>query len=343
MGEGTYAAIFVGAMQSAAFVIHDLRTLIDIGLSKIPESCLLAKYVRATVKAYDDGMTWQDCRTMILRMNEETGLGWFQAPGNVAFTVLGLLWGEGDFKKSMIIAINCGDDTDCTGATVGSIMGIMNGMAGIPKDWKAYLGDSIVTVSTINGHGYWPKTCTELTDCVLSLIGATMRTPNGELAAKGPAFVLTDEPSDFGTLKPEDMMGDSFAQELGRRAQYNFTADNCYAHAMVEFEHEPVIAANGTLSLKLTALLKTTMADQKMIAVHFYLPEGWQAQGRKHIHASMPIWSHDDIPYSWKFGHSTTEITLVANENVQAENRAVIELRVDGRPTPLLIPLTILG
>ena len=195
-GEGTYAAIFVAAMQSAAFVIDDLRALIDIGLSKVPETCLLARYIRATVKAYDDGMTWQDCREMLLHMNDETGLGWFQAPGNVAFTILGLLWGECDFKKSMIIAIDCGDDTDCTGATVGSLLGIMYGMKAIPEDWRRHIGDRIVTVSIINGHGYFPKSCTELTNCVLSLLGATMRTPNGDLAAHGPQFELTEGESD---------------------------------------------------------------------------------------------------------------------------------------------------
>ena len=343
MGEGTYAAIFVAAMQAAAFVIHDLRTLIDIGLSKVPETCRVSEYIRAAVKAYDDGKTWQECREMILAMNDETGLGWFQAPGNVAFTILGLLWGGCDFKKSMIIAINCGDDTDCTGATVGSLLGIMNGMEGIPADWKAYLGDSIVTMSTINGYGRWPKTCTELTECVISLLGETLRTPNAELAENGPAFVIDDGPCDFGAVKASDMMGDAFARELGSRAPYNFAVENCYAKALVEFEREPVIRANETLKLKLTAVLRDTMADQKMISVRIYLPDGWRAEGRRHIHASMPAWVHDDVPYSLKLGHSSTELTLTAGENVESENHAVIELRVDGRPTPLLIPLTILG
>ena len=330
-------------MQSAAFVINDLRTLIDIGLSKVPESCHLANYIRATVKAYDDGMSWQDCREMLLKMNEETGLGWFQAPGNVAFTILGLLWGECDFKKSMIIAIDCGDDTDCTGATVGSLLGIMYGMKAIPEDWRRHIGDRIVTVSIINGHGYFPKSCTELTDCVISLLGATMRTPNGDLAAHGPQFELTEGESDFGGLTAEQMKGGDFAASLAGRARYSFTADNCYAHALVEFEHEPIIAAGGELRLRLTATLRTTMADQKLFALRFYLPEGWQALGKKHVHASMPIWSHDNVPSSLRLGHSTTEITLVAGEQVEAVNHAVIELTVSGRPTPLLIPLTILG
>ena len=288
-------------------------------------------------------MDWKACRERLLHLNDETGLGWFQAPGNVAFTILGLLWGECDFKQSMILAINCGDDTDCTGATVGSLLGIMYGMKAIPEDWRAHIGDAIVTVSTINGHGYFPKSCTELTDCVISLLGATMRTPNGTLAKQGPQFALTDGETDLGGLTAGDLMGGDFAASLEGRAPYSFTADNCYAHALVEFEREPVLSPGGELRLRLTATLKTTMADQKLFSVRFFLPEGWQALGRRHLHASMPVWVHDDVPQSLALGHSTTEITLVAGERVEAVNRAVIELTVDGRPTPLLIPLTILG
>lgn len=52
-------------------------------------------------------------------------LGWFQAPGNVVFVVIGMLYGEGDFKKSMIIVTNCGDDTDCSADTIGFLFWII--------------------------------------------------------------------------------------------------------------------------------------------------------------------------------------------------------------------------
>ena len=35
-----------------------------------PESCHLANYIRATVKAYDDGMSWQECREMLLKIRK---------------------------------------------------------------------------------------------------------------------------------------------------------------------------------------------------------------------------------------------------------------------------------
>lgn len=56
----------------------------------------------------------------------------------MGFVVLGLIYGEGDFKKSIIYTVNCGDDTDCTAGTVGAVLGILGGSAGIPADWKEY-------------------------------------------------------------------------------------------------------------------------------------------------------------------------------------------------------------
>jgi ADP-ribosylglycohydrolase len=169
-GEGTYAAVFVAAMQSAAFVIPDLRRAIAIGLDLIPEDCRTAMTVRTVLECYDTGVSPVDCRNRVLAMNADIGDGWFQAPSNVGYSVLGMIYGEGDFKKSMLLAINCGDDTDCTAATLGATMGILGGRAALPDDWCEYLGDGIVTVSIAGGVlTTAPKTCTELTERVVRL------------------------------------------------------------------------------------------------------------------------------------------------------------------------------
>ena len=72
----------------------------------------------------------------------ELGAAGFDAPENVAFVVLGLLYGEGDFGKSLIFANNCGEDTDCTCATLGALLGIMNGASNLPKKWTDPLNDT---------------------------------------------------------------------------------------------------------------------------------------------------------------------------------------------------------
>jgi len=59
------------------------------------------------------------------------------------FAVLaGLLYGEGDFRKSVSIATMCGFDTDCNAGTVGCLLGLRNGLAAIPAEWKDPLNDT---------------------------------------------------------------------------------------------------------------------------------------------------------------------------------------------------------
>ena len=55
-------------MESAAFVISDIRTLINIGLSKIPEDCRFHKFITAVLEAYDAGKTWREARDIVTDM-----------------------------------------------------------------------------------------------------------------------------------------------------------------------------------------------------------------------------------------------------------------------------------
>ena len=158
--DGTFAEIFTATLESAAFVEKDMNKLIQFALSTIPSDCRVAKAVNTAVEAKKGGMTWQQAREAVIKATED--LGWFQAPRNVAFTMIGWLYGENDFGKSICIAVNCGDDTDCTGATLGSILGIIYGTAIIPQKWKAPIGDGIKTVA-VSGFEV-PATLQVLTD-----------------------------------------------------------------------------------------------------------------------------------------------------------------------------------
>jgi ADP-ribosylglycohydrolase len=158
--EGTYAEMFTATLESAAFIEKDRDKLIQFALSAIPGDCLMAKAINVAVEARNKNLTWQQARDSVIAATED--LGWFQAPRNVAFTMIGWLFGEGDFGKSICIAINCGDDTDCTGATLGSIFGIIYGTSIIPEKWKAPIGDGIKTVA-VSGFEV-PPTLQALTD-----------------------------------------------------------------------------------------------------------------------------------------------------------------------------------
>ncbi len=163
--EGTFAEIFTATLESAAFIEKDRDKLIQFALSMIPVDCLVAKAVNTAIAAKKSGITWPQAREAVIKVTED--LGWFQAPRNVAFTMIGWLYGDDDFGKSLCIAVNCGDDTDCTGATMGSILGIIHGTAIIPERWRAPIGDGIKTVA-ISGFEA-PATLQVLTDKTVAM------------------------------------------------------------------------------------------------------------------------------------------------------------------------------
>ncbi len=189
--EGTYAAVFIAALESAAFVESDIRKLIETGLSYIPAECDIAKVIRMVIGAYEAGKTYIEARDMILEAyrgepftyfengemvklvsDRDRALGFdkgrkgYDVVDNVGLIAVGLLYGEGDFANSMLCAINCGEDTDCTAATIGSIFGIIMGYDNIPEKWKAPIGTGIRTVCLNHGEieGKIPADIYDLTE-----------------------------------------------------------------------------------------------------------------------------------------------------------------------------------
>jgi hypothetical protein len=58
---------------------------------------------------------------------------------NAAWVLTGLLYGGGDFGRTIDIATRCGDDSDCNPASAAGILGVLYGLSGIPEEWKAGL------------------------------------------------------------------------------------------------------------------------------------------------------------------------------------------------------------
>jgi ADP-ribosylglycohydrolase len=199
-GEGTHGEMFWAAAESAAFVEKDIMTLIRIGLNAIPISCRISRSIREAIWCYENGLTWGEARERIL-----TRFANFQpcdAIANHGFMIIGLLYGQ-DFGDRLCKAVNCGFDTDCTGATVGAFLGIIHGTAGVPEKWLAPIGEEIVP-HPYTGDFDIPKTVDELTDRTMALAEQT--------AESGPVQ-FADE-----TSLPEDLYARLFDNRLACEA-----------------------------------------------------------------------------------------------------------------------------
>lgn len=333
-GEGSYAAIFIAAIESAAFAVSDLDTLLDIGLSKIPADCRVAQDVRTVREMYAAGADWKEVRNRLVKDDED--LGWFQAPSNIGYVVIGLLYGGGDFKKSMLTAINCGDDTDCTAATVGSIMGIMGGTACLPEDWTQYLGESIVTGAILKGHGeYFPDSITQLTDCVMNLLPATLRYPLCQRRGPehdGVAVILTDGEDDFSGMDFGSYYGTGFVDRTFCRSRFSVEKRTPFFTGILELDGKPVMHPLESLSGKVTLVMEES-PHQSYFRLRWILPDGWKAEGDRNIF--MPTYHQD------KDDSMHASFTITAGETVEPVNTVVLEISVPDRPSCMYFTLRI--
>ena len=142
-GEGTWGEMFWSAVESAAFVISDPEVLISVGLSMIPISSHISRVIREAVRCRKEGLKWDEARERIVTIFGHHNA--CNAIPNHGFTVIGWLYGK-DYGDKICKAVNCGYDTDCTGATLGSLLGIMHGASKIPQEWKSPIGDAITPV-----------------------------------------------------------------------------------------------------------------------------------------------------------------------------------------------------
>ena len=170
--EGLYGEIFWAAVQSCAFVENNIRKLIVIGLSYIPKDCTLANGIKLMIDCYDSGKTYEQARDILFTQvagsfsYQHTKLkdikntqytpapAGFDAPNNICIAILGLLYGEGDFGKSMLLAVNCGEDSDCSAGTLAATLGIIYGNSALPEKWIKPIGN-VIKVSTLNYHDFW--------------------------------------------------------------------------------------------------------------------------------------------------------------------------------------------
>lgn len=141
--NGIYGEMFFGAMIAAALGAEHLDACIWRALAEIPENCRLAEAVRECVVWCDEDGTWEQTWERII---EKYGhYHNVHTINNALLCVMGLLHGEGDLRRSVAIAVMGGLDTDCNGATVGSVMGALLGSQGIPDDLADPLDDTLET------------------------------------------------------------------------------------------------------------------------------------------------------------------------------------------------------
>ena len=149
-GDGWYGGVYVAAMYSLAFVSNDVEYVVTEALKTIPQQSRYWRCMNDVIQWHaqhpDD---WKSCWEMCNR-EHSSDIGCpdgVHAPFNIdavinsAYIIIGLLYGDGDFERTMEISTRCGYDSDCNPASAAGILGTMLGYSGIPEKWMKNLRD----------------------------------------------------------------------------------------------------------------------------------------------------------------------------------------------------------
>ena len=146
-GDGWYGGVYVAAMYSLAFVSNDIDFIIEEGLKAIPSKSHYYKCMKQAIewsKKYPNHwrQVWNEVEKSSWRescpkgMHEKYNI---EATVNSAYVLIGLIYGKGDFFKTMDIATRCGQDSDCNPSTACGILGVIMGYDKIPARWLSPL------------------------------------------------------------------------------------------------------------------------------------------------------------------------------------------------------------
>ena len=146
-GDGVYGGVFVAAVTAAAFTAEDILDAVELALATIPEGTEYKTVMNGVLDGYENGLSWEETWENVQEQwgNDDRCVSYYPHGANIdakinsAYVLMGLLYGEGDFERSITIAMRCGQDSDCNPSTVGGVLGTMLGFDRIPAKYKTNL------------------------------------------------------------------------------------------------------------------------------------------------------------------------------------------------------------
>ena len=140
--NGIYGELWAAALIAISFVIDDVRRALEVSLAFVPPRSRLAEAIGDVLRFREDGLEWEEARDAI-EGRYYARYSFVHTVNNAALVSAALLWGDRDFTKTIGYAVQGGWDTDCTGATAGSIFGAMHGAGALPAHWVDPLNDLV--------------------------------------------------------------------------------------------------------------------------------------------------------------------------------------------------------
>lgn len=167
-GDGVYGGIFVANLYTAAFIHNGIGTIVSMALQSIPPESDYAACVRDVITLHGKyPSNWREAWKELEAKWGDVDICGALNPYNIdaklngAYIVMGLLYGDGDFEKTMEVSIRCGRDSDCNPSNAAAVIGVLHGYTAIPDKWKR--GIPAIADSLISYTGYTFNTAVDNT------------------------------------------------------------------------------------------------------------------------------------------------------------------------------------
>ncbi len=150
-GDGWYGGVYIGAMYALSFTSGNIEEIVRQALKTIPVQSEFYQCINEVINNYKKyPQNWKQTWLQVQeKWANDIGCpdGVFtpfniDAKVNAAYVVIGLLYGKGDFTKTMEITTRCGQDADCNPSSAGGILGTILGYDKIPAYWKMGLKEA---------------------------------------------------------------------------------------------------------------------------------------------------------------------------------------------------------
>ena len=287
-GDGVEACAFLAAVESAAYLESDPHKLIETGLSFLTPQGRLHRAFTATLKWWEEYRDPHKVRELVLQ--NFFVQNWTDVAINLSFILIGWMAGGDDFGKCLCTVAGLGHDTDCTAATLGAILGILN-PDGFEEKWTRPIGDDLILSGCISAM--------HETDNITAMCGQIAQMCGQTLEYYGSAVRLCGE-------RPAALDKDDAAPSWARVSRHIMLKDNydpleslvAVRPLTLKLRYPDAVAiAPGETSEPFTARISNPTGEGWKGKLLLRVPDGWSISPQ---HVELQIEGEEEAEISFR-------------------------------------------